>query len=422
MATSVNLCNIWTGTQFEDLNNNLLAGGLIYTYEGGSFSVEQATYSENTGSVANPNPIVLDASGQNNNPLWMIAGSAYNIVLKDANNNILRFVVDYIAPLTGLSGSGGPSAIWQSVPAPTYVNATTFLVPGNYVTDFAVGNRVQFDIASGAFYGTVTAVSFSGGNTQVTLQNDSTAIDASLSAVFWSLNVVGGATVDAGAVSYTGGLTYSNPATVGGQLVLAQTAVTNLNNEVAGLQLTWVTAGTEPAYTITPSPAATAYAANMTYNVVFNATATGTPTLSVSGLGAIPLVQLQSDGSYTAAIITANLTTQVIYNGTNFVLQNPIPPPTSSVVASGNVGPTYYVKFVDGTIFQWGSNNITGTTTVGFAIAFTVVPTVTFVPVAAEVAYCFLNGFPTTSNFTAALRDSSSNPTNAAIQWHASGR
>jgi hypothetical protein len=60
---SVNLSPIGNGQQFFDNNGVPLNGGLLYAYQAGS-STPLATYTDINGTVANSNPIVLDASGR----------------------------------------------------------------------------------------------------------------------------------------------------------------------------------------------------------------------------------------------------------------------------------------------------------------------------------------------------------------------
>ena len=69
------------GAQFFDNNGVPLAGGLLYTYSAGT-TTQLATYTSNSGSVANSNPIVLDASGRVSNEIWLISGSTYKFVLQ----------------------------------------------------------------------------------------------------------------------------------------------------------------------------------------------------------------------------------------------------------------------------------------------------------------------------------------------------
>lgn len=61
----------------------------------------------------------------------------------------------------------------------------------------------------------------------------------------------------------------------------------------------FTTGGTSTAYTLTPSPAITAYTASLSFFVNFNATCGATPTIAISGLSTPPnLVKQLSDGSY----------------------------------------------------------------------------------------------------------------------------
>lgn len=82
--TAVNLSLFaGAGAQFFDQNGVPLAGGLIYTYTAGTTS-NQTTYTTSSGSVANPNPIVLDSGGRVPNEIWLIAGDTYKFVVTSA--------------------------------------------------------------------------------------------------------------------------------------------------------------------------------------------------------------------------------------------------------------------------------------------------------------------------------------------------
>lgn len=91
MAT-VHLSPIWNGTRFFDNNGNLLASGKINAYSAGSFTNAQTTYSSMAGSTTNPADIELNANGLNITAIWLVAGSFYNLVLRDSNNNIISNV------------------------------------------------------------------------------------------------------------------------------------------------------------------------------------------------------------------------------------------------------------------------------------------------------------------------------------------
>ena len=69
------------GAQFFDNNGNPLAGGLIYTYAGGT-TTPVSTYTSSTGGTANANPIVLDSAGRTPSQIWLTEGSSYKFVLQ----------------------------------------------------------------------------------------------------------------------------------------------------------------------------------------------------------------------------------------------------------------------------------------------------------------------------------------------------
>lgn len=92
----------------------------------------------------------------------------------------------------------------------------------------------------------------------------------------------------------------------------------------------YTTAGTSPAFTLTPSPAIAAYAVNQRFSVKFNAAAPS-GTLDVSGKGPKNLKQYDSTGAKIATVIGANQITDVVYDGTDMVVLDPLP------AAAGNL-------------------------------------------------------------------------------------
>jgi hypothetical protein len=69
------------GAQFFDNNGLPLNGGLLYSYAAGT-STQAATYTSNSGSISNSNPIVLDSAGRVPNEIWLTQGSTYKFVLQ----------------------------------------------------------------------------------------------------------------------------------------------------------------------------------------------------------------------------------------------------------------------------------------------------------------------------------------------------
>lgn len=90
-------------------------------------------------------------------------------------------------------------------------------------------------------------------------------------------------------------------------------------------------AGGTDAYAITLSPALTAYTTGMLVSFKANTVNTGAATLNINSLGAITIVKGVNTTLSDGDILAGQLCT-VIYDGTNFVLQNPVA--TNSAVSS----------------------------------------------------------------------------------------
>ncbi|WP_454842272.1 hypothetical protein [Pseudomonas hormoni] len=114
------------------------------------------------------------------------------------------------------------------------------------------------------------------------------------------------------------------------------TTITNALSEkasIASIQsqgaTAFTTAGTAPAFTLTPVPAIAGYAAPLRFRVKFNAAAPTGGTLNVSGRGPKNLKQYDSAGIKVSAVIALDMLTDVEYDGTDLVLLDPLPPVTS---------------------------------------------------------------------------------------------
>jgi hypothetical protein len=88
----------------------------------------------------------------------------------------------------------------------------------------------------------------------------------------------------------------------------------------------FATAGTAPAFTLAASPAVTSLTANLRFRVKFGAAGTtGSNTLNVNGLGAVALKQFGPNGALAAGVVYNGLLTDVEYDGTEWVILDPIP-------------------------------------------------------------------------------------------------
>src|SRR5690349_20670699 len=93
---SKSLPPLWL-TQLLDNNGDLLSGGKIYTYAGGT-TTPLATHSNSAGA-ANTNPVVLDSAGRAN--IWLTFDTSYKFVVK-TSADVTLFTVDGIIAESGL--------------------------------------------------------------------------------------------------------------------------------------------------------------------------------------------------------------------------------------------------------------------------------------------------------------------------------
>jgi hypothetical protein len=206
----------------------------LYSYQAGTLT-PQATYTDATLTVPNPNPIILDAFGTA--AVWL-SSNAYKFNLLDVNG----------------------------------VQQADF--PIDNVTGFAA---VLADLASTAAGQGAALVGYhSGGNPAGSVGN---ALDNQIT----------------------------------GSAIVSQTFQA------------FATGGTGSAYTLTPTPALAANAANVRFNATFNAAGTGSPTLAVSGLTALPLMAYNSAGVLVSYLPTASQVSDVVCDGTHWIVMDTLP-------------------------------------------------------------------------------------------------
>jgi len=114
---------------------------------------------------------------------------------------------------------------------------------------------------------------------------------------------------------------------------------TAIAGQLVGQEMTaFTSSGTAPAFALTPSPAITAYAAPQRFRVKFHAASPTGGTLNVSGIGAKNLKQYDSTGSKGTAFIAANQLADVEYDGTDFVIRDPLPDPWAMMPLGQPIG------------------------------------------------------------------------------------
>jgi len=161
---AVNLSPIGNGFQFFTTTGLPLVGGKIYTYQAGS-STPLATYTDNTGTVANANPIVLGSDGRPADEIWLTYGYNYKFILKTADETTIQtydnlYGIIGVQPTVGATIPAGLISMWSgsigSIPSGWYLCDGSNGTPN--LTD-------RFVIGAGSTY----AVNGTGGATSVTL-------------------------------------------------------------------------------------------------------------------------------------------------------------------------------------------------------------------------------------------------------------
>lgn len=93
------------------------------------------------------------------------------------------------------------------------------------------------------------------------------------------------------------------------------------------------TAGAAPEFSVAVVPAIADYAAGQRFRIKFHAAGSGADTLKVGELASKQLKQYDSTGAKIPANITANLLSDVEYDGIDFVVLDALPPPPPIIAA-----------------------------------------------------------------------------------------
>jgi len=174
--------------QFFDANGNPLAGGFVYTYEAGTTTFK-TTWQDSGETIANTNPIVLDASGSA--VIW--GSGTYSMLVQDINGNqIWSRLTSTVAlpatqaPVTATNNTGGNMAA-----STTYMVSINYTAPAaGYIYCFAGHNLTNSSATGASITGTLVA------NT-TTLSSDVTGLTQ------WHQGVFGVYANQTVAVSYT---------------------------------------------------------------------------------------------------------------------------------------------------------------------------------------------------------------------------
>lgn len=120
--------------QFFDASGSPLVGGKVFTYAAGT-TTPLETYTDETGTTPNTNPVILDSRGECN--LWFSPASSYKVVLKSATD-VLQWTVDNISTYGTLASQ----------------NSNNVAITGGTITGVTLTVNVIGDVSGNA--GTVT--------------------------------------------------------------------------------------------------------------------------------------------------------------------------------------------------------------------------------------------------------------------------
>jgi hypothetical protein len=173
--------------QYLDSNGNPYVGAKLFTYLNKT-TTKLATYSDNGLTVAHSNPIVLDAAGRPPAEIWL-SDNIYTFVLAPATDTdppaspILTD--DDISGINNVSSSLSLDQ-WVAGSTPTQTAANKFTLLGDQTIIYHAGRRLKLVLAGSTLYGTIISSVYTS-LTTITVHLDSSALDATLSAVSYGI-------------------------------------------------------------------------------------------------------------------------------------------------------------------------------------------------------------------------------------------
>lgn len=129
---------------FTDGAGKPLVGGKLYTYDAGT-STPRPTYADAAGTIANTNPVVLDARGEAT-VFWQ---GAYKAVLKDASGNTVWTVDGVTDPISGYDDGAAIAVLDNSKPMANYAALRNYTgrATGVRITQTGIAGFFQRDDA-----------------------------------------------------------------------------------------------------------------------------------------------------------------------------------------------------------------------------------------------------------------------------------
>jgi hypothetical protein len=136
-------------------------------------------YVDETGTVANTNPVVFDSQGYPIQPIWLPVNAAYDALVKDALGNAVYHLYNIKIADTGGNVVVGTEVWIDSLSVVHNTSSNMFEITGIWDVILSVGRRVKFfNSSTNIVYGSVQAASYDSGTgvTTVDLVMDGTSI------------------------------------------------------------------------------------------------------------------------------------------------------------------------------------------------------------------------------------------------------
>lgn len=185
-ATTYYLSAISLIVQYLNNLGLMAAGGSVQTYLGGSSVTPVTTYTDSTGTVANPNPMTLSSTGRpaaaNGAPVafWVAGGTNVRLLVYDAAGNLLVYL-DNVPAINDLTATNNALQTLLASPASSNASGT-----GPVAGADLVANAVKsYDVFADVRVANVPVMA-SGQTLNVQVQGGSTVLDGLGGTFTWS--------------------------------------------------------------------------------------------------------------------------------------------------------------------------------------------------------------------------------------------
>jgi len=269
--------------------------------------------------------------------------ASYSIIVADAQK-----LIDYIGigagtftlPASADAGAGFVINIRNSSGAGilTIARVGSDTIEGSSSLNLDPGTAVQLILKS-ANYGIVFSRSIGAAAVSTAFSPAGTLAATNVQAAIEELNAEKAALAGSSGTAFSVGTATANAHAIG--KAQAEAAFATAQAMISQTHTAFTTTGTATVFVLTPTIVQSAYAAGMRFRVKFHLAAGATPTINVSGLGAKALMCYSDAGvkqAITATTVPINLLSDIEYDGTDFVVLQPVGIVVTAASAVANGG------------------------------------------------------------------------------------